>query len=248
MSKGIGGHQSANMRTDEWYTPREIIMQLGEFDLDPCAPAKRPWDTAKHYFTREDNGLVQEWFGRVWLNPPYGKTIEQWMKKMMEHNVGTALIFARTETQFFQRYIFPVADSILFMEGRVTFCNSAGMKARFDGGAPSVLIAYGEYDSDVLSTCGIKGHHQPINYTPVIVVKVSPSWKHVVSIAITRLNGKASVHKIYEVVERIAPDRIAKNQHWKAKVRQKLQEQFHNISKGVWSERFDTLPEFKEAG
>lgn len=27
--------------TDEWYTPKEIIDALGEFDLDPCAPMRR---------------------------------------------------------------------------------------------------------------------------------------------------------------------------------------------------------------
>ena len=32
--------KSANS-TDEWYTPKEIIDALGEFDLDPCAPVKR---------------------------------------------------------------------------------------------------------------------------------------------------------------------------------------------------------------
>ena len=26
--------------TDEWYTPKEIIDALGEFDLDPCAPMR----------------------------------------------------------------------------------------------------------------------------------------------------------------------------------------------------------------
>ena len=36
--KGIGGHQSANMRTEEWLTPPEILKPLGEFDLDPCSP------------------------------------------------------------------------------------------------------------------------------------------------------------------------------------------------------------------
>lgn len=33
--------KSANS-TDEWYTPKEIIDALGEFDLDPCAPVSPP--------------------------------------------------------------------------------------------------------------------------------------------------------------------------------------------------------------
>ena len=38
--------RSANA-SDEWYTPREIIEALGEFDLDPCAPMHPLWPTAK---------------------------------------------------------------------------------------------------------------------------------------------------------------------------------------------------------
>lgn len=34
--------RSANA-SDEWYTPREIIEALGEFDLDPCAPMHPLW-------------------------------------------------------------------------------------------------------------------------------------------------------------------------------------------------------------
>lgn len=44
---GMGSHQSAAMLKDEWLTPPEIIKALGgpeSFDLDPCAPIKRPWD------------------------------------------------------------------------------------------------------------------------------------------------------------------------------------------------------------
>jgi hypothetical protein len=36
---------------DEWLTPPEIIKSLGEFDLDPCSPINRPWDTAKNHYT-----------------------------------------------------------------------------------------------------------------------------------------------------------------------------------------------------
>ncbi|MFB5758983.1 DNA N-6-adenine-methyltransferase [Paenibacillus medicaginis] len=71
--RGMGGHQSARMMKDEWLTPPEIIKGLGEFDLDPCVPINRPWDTAKNHYTIEDNGLKKKWFGKVWMNPPYGE-------------------------------------------------------------------------------------------------------------------------------------------------------------------------------
>lgn len=129
-TKGIGGHQSAKMRTDEWLTPPAIISVLGTFDLDPCSPIHRPWDTAQLHYSINDNGLLKPWFGRVWLNPPYGREIELWFKKMALHREGIALIFARTETRFFQQYVFNAADSILFLDGRLHFYTSAGTRAK----------------------------------------------------------------------------------------------------------------------
>lgn len=71
---------------DVWLTPKHIIDALGKFDLDPCAaPLPRPWETASASFVEADDGLSQEWFGRVWMNPPYGRGIGAWMKKMAEH-------------------------------------------------------------------------------------------------------------------------------------------------------------------
>lgn len=68
--------------TDEWYTPKEIIESLGEFDLDPCSPVKPLWQTAKVMYNKHDDGLKQKWEGRVWLNPPYSRPlIELFCKK-----------------------------------------------------------------------------------------------------------------------------------------------------------------------
>lgn len=52
------------MRTDEWYTPKELIEKLGTFDLDPCAPS-HDFYTAKKCYTKQDDGLSQPWGGAV---------------------------------------------------------------------------------------------------------------------------------------------------------------------------------------
>lgn len=54
----------------EWLTPPSIVEKLGPFDLDPCTPVNRPWNTAREHYSSE--GLYRPWKGRVWLNPPYG--------------------------------------------------------------------------------------------------------------------------------------------------------------------------------
>ena len=64
---------------DEWYTPRWIIDELGPFDLDPCSPPAdvRPYEIASVSYTKEDDGLKQEWpdGSVVWMNPPYSRVL-----------------------------------------------------------------------------------------------------------------------------------------------------------------------------
>jgi hypothetical protein len=220
---------------DEWLTPPEIIKSLGEFDLDPCSPINRPWPTAKNHFTILDNGLLRDWFGRVWMNPPYGSALIHWLNKMSLHNAGIALTFARTETRAFQDFVFPFADSILFMKGRITFLNVDGTPGDYNGGAPSVLIGYGEQNSQVLAECGIAGKHVLINRIGISVIGYDRSWRLIVKTVFINLNRPAELAELYQEVERIAPDRTRKNTHYKAKIRQTVQHHFNRVRKGVYS-------------
>lgn len=127
----------------EWLTPPEIINDLGEFDLDPCAPINPPWNTAKNSHTIEGDGLKQKWEGRVWLNPPYGRGSDKWIKKGKEHGNTMLLIFARTETRVWHKHIWNDADAIFFFKGRLKFYHVDGTQGG-TAGAPSVLVAYGK--------------------------------------------------------------------------------------------------------
>ncbi|MHC2462105.1 DNA N-6-adenine-methyltransferase [Bradyrhizobium embrapense] len=157
--QGMGSHQSAVMLKDEWLTPPEILARLGEFDLDPCSPIVRPWETAKLHYSIVDNGLLKPWLGRVWLNPPYGgpSIVGPWMRRMVEHGAGLVLIFARTETELFFETVWDAAHAVLFLSGRLHFHHVDGTRAKANAGAPSVLIAYGEADAKILRDCGIPG-------------------------------------------------------------------------------------------
>lgn len=234
-SKSIGGHQSANMRTDEWLTPPEIIKALGTFDLDPCSPINRPWDTATVHYTILDNGLKKVWNGRVWMNPPYGSECEKWMNKLAFHGNGISLIFARTETQMFFNHVWNKADSIFFFEGRIFFYTVAGKAANMNSGAPSCLISYGEDNSQAIEDSGLKGKHVPLNSPPIVIVGISPTWKSLVSIVIKRLSGEATVRAITELVETIAPDKIQANNHYREQIRKILQQHFKRQERGVYA-------------
>lgn len=145
-------------RNDRWLTPLPLIRSLGDFDLDPSGAPGHP--TAREVWTPEEvgDGLAMPWHGRVWLNPPYGRTMTDWMRRLAEHGQGTALIFARTETALFHELVWPVASALLFLRGRVTFLDPEGVAAGANSGAPSVLIAYGDRDARALATCGLEGH------------------------------------------------------------------------------------------
>ena len=136
--------------------PPSIIRALGEFDLDPCSPIKRPWDTASRHFSLMENGLAHPWEGRIWLNPPYGNQTEQWMARIAQHGNGVALIFARTETASFFPWVWEYSNALLFIRGRLRFWTKEGREGG-TAGAPSVLVAYGESNSEKLVACGIEG-------------------------------------------------------------------------------------------
>ena len=157
MNLGMGGHQSHAMGKDEWLTPPKILRALGEFDLDPCAPINRPWEMAKYHYTIGDNGLHKPWYGRVWMNPPYGPHTRKWLERLAHHGNGIALIFARTETVDFHKYVWDQAHAVLFLRGRLMFHHVDGTPAAHNGGAPSVLVAYGVNNTETLRTCGVNG-------------------------------------------------------------------------------------------
>lgn len=158
MDKGIGGHQRAYKgRTDDWLTPPEIIKALGPFDLDPCCPPNMPWETAARMISLPEDGLSAEWSGRVFLNSPYGPETGRWLEKLATHGFGTALVFARTETEMFHRHVWERASACLFLEGRLHFHDVSGKRAPHNAGGPSVLVAYGQVDAALLSKSGLKG-------------------------------------------------------------------------------------------
>lgn len=127
--------------TDEWSTPPDffagVAARFGPFDLDVCASATNA--KAPRYFTKDDNGLVQTWTGRCWMNPPYGRTIGLWMRKAFESALGGAvcvcLVPARTDTAWWHEYV--ARGRVEFIRGRLKF-GDAKNSAPF----PSALVVF----------------------------------------------------------------------------------------------------------
>jgi len=118
-------------KSDEWGTPQDFFNELDKefnFNLDPCADAKNAKCTT--YFTKEIDGLKQDWQGcTVFCNPPYGRVIKDWVRKCYEESLKpnttvVMLIPARTDTTYFHDYIYHNAKEIRFIRGRLKFGDS----------------------------------------------------------------------------------------------------------------------------
>ena len=156
-------HQrSSTNYTDEWYTPPTIFSKLGHVDLDPCSPVQPLWKIAETAYTALDDGLSKDWKGRVWLNPPYSRPLlEQFVRRMADHNNGIMLLFNRSDSRMFQEVIFPNATAMLFLKGRVKFYKPTGEQGG-TAGTGSILFAFGNENAEILQNSGVPGCFLPL--------------------------------------------------------------------------------------
>lgn len=150
--KGGFSHEYPGVTPVEWYTPAWLFDALGvRFDLDPCAAKNGegcvPADCL--YRLPEHDGLSESWFGRVWLNPPYGTHTRLWIERLAQHGDGIALVFARTGTRWFQQ-IAARTSAVCFISKRVKFINGTTGMESGSPGADSMLVAFGSDNADVL--------------------------------------------------------------------------------------------------
>ena len=152
MGKEGFTHEPQNSKQKEWYTPPEVfeLLRFPKFDLDPASPGKSkvPWIPATKHYTIEDNGLMRQWKGRVWLNPPYGQDTKKWLDRLALHRNGIALVFARTDTLWFHTIAIN-ADAICFLVGRIHFINEEGKQGN-SSGCGSMLLAWGDECAEIL--------------------------------------------------------------------------------------------------
>ena len=82
-----------DVSSNDYYTPKWIFDALGvQFDLDVCCPPQGPLFTpCKTYYTQENDGLASDWYGTVWMNPPFSDPLP-WVRRFVQHKNGIALV------------------------------------------------------------------------------------------------------------------------------------------------------------
>lgn len=136
----VHNHRAQGTGENEWYTPEQHIHSvrtvMGAIDLDPATSELANQKVqAETIFTQSENGLEQEWHGRVWLNPPYSQpAISQFSEKLASEwesgriQSAIALTHNYTDTKWFHR-LAKTCRAICFTKGRIGFQNPEGKTA-----------------------------------------------------------------------------------------------------------------------
>ena len=135
---------SGDSYSQEYFTPTWLFNRLNarfQFTLDPasCAAA----DKGIPYFTKEDNGLVQDWTGQaVFCNPPFNLS-KEFLEKCVNSELRPSVFFVavRPDTHYWHTDVWPHATDILFFKGRSKFENAEGGTYR-NAQFPTCLVGF----------------------------------------------------------------------------------------------------------
>ncbi|WP_258088392.1 phage N-6-adenine-methyltransferase [Weissella fangxianensis] len=130
-----------------WETPEDLFIELNKkfkFDLDACASVEN--HKLEKYFTERDDALIQKWDGNVFMNPPYGRSINKFIEKAYKEHLRdpnrfiVMLIPSRTDTTYWHEFI-QNKSIVKFLKGRLKFeLNGKAMDA---APFPSAIVVYG---------------------------------------------------------------------------------------------------------
>lgn len=149
-------HEHHTDKSDEYATPRSFVGPIadavGGFDLDPTSGAEDV-PIASTRYTKDDDGLSQTWFGRVWLNPPFSEKtafLEKCITEWRDGNIDLAVVLlpVDTSTGWFHEHVASTASVVWFKKGRLSFDGAGGRNRNPNFGV--MLAVYGEAPDSLL--------------------------------------------------------------------------------------------------
>lgn len=150
----VAGAAAMTSNDDTWTTPRDFYNRLNDefgFTLDAAALASSAlcdeWYGPDHHDLSKRDAFTREWSkdssGAIWLNPPYGRTIKQWVAKANQEAKNGAtvvcLVPSRTDTSWWHDYC--IMHEVRFVRGRLKF--GGGGTAPF---ASAVIVMRGQHE------------------------------------------------------------------------------------------------------
>ena len=132
--------------TERWQTPPEIfdpLMDRFKFDLDAAADE----ETKRVPKFSNDSLGPKEWDGtRIWLNPPYGKKLEPFVRRAAEEALKGKLILAlipfRCRAAWWHECVIGKAYEVQCIRKRIKFIRPDGTRGKFTGSCDSCLVVW----------------------------------------------------------------------------------------------------------
>jgi len=140
-----------NLTSDDYYTPAWIFDKLKiTFDLDVAAPTGGCyWIPAKQHYDQQTNGLTSDWFGNVFMNPPFSSS-KPWVDKFVEHANGIAIL-SMSKSKAFDR-IWNDQNGIVVLPYDLKYVDPRGGNGSIF--MPSIIVAYGQINIAALHNIG----------------------------------------------------------------------------------------------
>lgn len=123
-------------RTPEWLVKKVSAFFGGTIDLDPCAPMRsEDWFASTNFNGQIGDGLSEGWTRsevvtarNAYVNPPYGRSLSKWSKKIVDESKSDLEIIAltpsRTDTKWF-RLMAEHCACVCLVASRIVFLGAA---------------------------------------------------------------------------------------------------------------------------
>lgn len=162
----------ASSQSVHWCSPTNLldcVYEVNDVALDPCSNKLSVVQAKRAILPDDRDGLNASWAtevhevggGLVYVNPPYGRQAKAWVQKaVIESARGSEIILlvgARTETKWFQDWLFATAHAICFWKGRLTFIDGTGQGRSNPAFFPSAVAYWGPQPEHFIRVFSAKG-------------------------------------------------------------------------------------------